>query len=321
MPVTRQQLDEFNFFHTHDIVIDGDVPTFQRRGTVSPAHASIYMWLSPNPNDATQFDTMYIGKAGYGVERRQSQHKGGFTHSGTGRANRTLITEWLTGGRTLQVFARISDSTTIFGRNTSLYSTEEAAACDAFEPRWNRANFPQVQGAAAVDQRPTAPVPPVTDENVTVPGNQPLHVAEEDAEATIAVAFQDIPQGDEVGMFVQSLDADTQDRFLRVMDFLQQTRPTATHKVVRGYTDQPAGYNSKPMLVIGNVRESDGKAVDWFARVPLVNEDRTPLTIIFHRDLLNPTVNTALVSIGHKGDWRPIDLDTFLENPEDYLDQ
>lgn len=321
MPVTRQQLDEWSFFHTHDIVINGDVPMFRRREVAAPTHASIYMWLSPSPNDETLFDTMYIGKAGYGVERRQSQHKGGFTHGGTGRANCALITEWLAGGRTLRVYARTSENTNIFGRDTSLYSTEEAAACDAFEPRWNRANFPKGRGAAAVDQRPTAPVPRVTEETVTVPGNQPPHVASEDAVATIAVAFQDVPQGDEVVMFVQSLEAGAQDRFLRVMDFLQQSQPTATHKIVSGYSDQPAGYNSKPMLVVGNIRESDGRAVDWFARTPLIDKDGTPLTIIFHRDLLDPTVETARVSIGRKGDWRPIDLDDFLENPGDYLVQ
>jgi hypothetical protein len=318
VPVTRQQLDECNFFHTHDIVIDGDGPTFQRQGAVTPAHASIYMWLSPSPNDATLFDTMYVGKAGYGVERRQSQHKGGFTHSGTGRANRTLIADWLARGRTLHVYARISGSTTIFGKSTSLYSTEEAAACEAFEPCWNRANFPQIRGAATVNLPPIALIPPATEEAVTVPEDQQPLVGEDPA-ATTAVAFQDIPQGDEVGMFVQSLDVDTQVRFLRAMDFLQQSQPTATHKIVRGYSDQPAGYNNKPMLVIGNVRESDGRAVRWFARVPLINEDCTPLTIIFHRDLLNPTVETARVSIGRKGDWRPIDLDAFLGNPDDYL--
>jgi hypothetical protein len=321
MPVNRQQLNEFNFIHTHDIVMDGDAPTFRRRGDRSPKDASIYMWLSPNPHDATLFDTLYIGKAGYGVERRQSQHKGGFTHSGTGRANRTLITEWLASGRTLQVYARISDFSSIFGEHISLYSAEEAAACEVFEPCWNRANFPQAQRVVVVDRRSEAPALLVTEENISVPGNRPLGVTEGDAEAKIALAFQCVPQGDEVGMFVESLDEDTQNRFLRVMDFLQINWPTATHKIVRGYSSQPTGYSKKPMLVIANVRGSDGKAVDWFARVPLINEDRTPLTIIFHRDLLDQDVEAGWISKGNKGDWRPIDMDHFLDNSGSYLRQ
>lgn len=317
MQITRQQLDESNFHHTHNIVMDGDVPAFRRQGAPASAQASIYMWLSPTSVDGTLFDVMYIGKAGYGVERRLSQHKGGFTHSGTGRANRTLITEWLAGGRTLQVYARCSASAEIFGRKASLYSTEEAAACDAFEPRWNRANFPQVRGAA-VDQGPMARVLAVIEE---VPLDQPTLVAEDVAAATIAIAFQDIPQGDEVVRFVQSLDAGTRDRFLRIMGFLQQRQPTAGHKIVRGYSDQPQGYNRKLMLVIGKPRETDGRAVEWFARVPLVNEPSTPLTIIFRRNLLSRNVNPALVAKGEKGDWRPIDLDAFLDSPQVYLGQ
>ena len=144
-------------------------------------------------------------------------------------------------------------------------------------------------------------------------------VALEDVAARVAVAVQDIPQGDEVAMFFPSLDVNTQDKFLRVMNFLQQSQPTATQKIVRGYNDQPDGYNNKPILVIGNISETSGRAVHWFARVPLVNEEHTPLTIIFHRDRLNEDVETARISIGKKGDWRPIDLDSFLRSPRDFF--
>lgn len=315
MPINKDQLEKFNFFHTHDIVMNGDSPTFQRQGAVSPTCASIYMWLSPTLNDATQFDTMYIGKAGYGVERRQSQHKGGFTHSGTGRANCTLITEWLTGGRTLHVYARVSEFSNIFEKDTSLYSAEEAAACAAFEPRWNRANFPQVP--SVVDQESVAPTP----KNINTPEKQAPNGVEENTEAKINVAFQNVPQGDEVGIFVESLDLGTKNKFLRVMNFLQNKWPEATQKIVGGYSDQPRGYNGKPMLVIANVREADGKAVDWFARVPLINEENSPLTIIFHRKLLNQSVESIRISKGNKKDWRPIDLEDFLRNHMVYFNK
>jgi hypothetical protein len=310
MTVTLEQLEELRFAHTHDIVMNGDMPTFRRRQGPAPLRkASVYMWISARPDDPRVFDVMYVGKAGNGVTIRQAQHRSGFVNSPAGRANRRLITEWLATDRTLQVHARVSDTQAIFGSRTTLYSSEEAAACEVFEPRWNRAVFPRV-----LDEGAEQPA-----DDIAANETEPAVTQEALAVGLIGEAFQDVPYGDEVIQFVGSLDANDRARFLRLMLFLQACAPHAMHKVVRGYTGQPAGYDKTPMLVLGNIRESDGRAVDWFARVPLVEPEGADVTVIFHRTLLADGVDAARVAFSDKGDWRPLDLDAFLDHPQGLL--
>ena len=297
MPVTQQYFEENDFFHTHNIEMDGTRPVFRTtRGRQVFTDAGIYVWASPMLDHPDRYDALYVGKAGYGLRRRLGQHAGSFRDNGagTGQQNRQLIVEWLATGRTLQVWGRLSPSINLFGQETSLYSAEEAAACDAFEPLWNRANFPRAPnvGAAVPDEpRPG--------------GNPPL----------VAAAFEAVPHGDEVAAFVGGLDEPTQARFMRIMDFVQQRHADAGDKIVRGYTGQPPGYNQKPMLVVGQIRATDGRAVNWNARIPLVNEDDNPLTIIFPGSRRSPLLAANRFAEGDSGVWRPLGLDEFLNSP------
>ncbi len=301
MPVAQQFFADNDFVHTHNIEMDGMRPTFSLiRGREVFAGAGIYVWASPMPDHPDRYVALYVGKAGYGLQRRLGQHAGSFRDigAGTGQQNRQLIVDWLATGRTLQVWGRLSASTNLFDQETSLYSAEEAAACVAFEPRWNRANFPRAPNAgAAVPEEP-------------LPGGNP---------PPMEVAFEAVPHGDEVAAFVGGLDEPTQARFMRIMDFVQQRHADAGDKIVRGYTGQPPGYSQKPMLVIGQIRATDGRAVNWNVRIPLVNEVDNLLTIIFPGARRSPLLAANRFAEGDSGVWRPLDLDEFLNNPDDYL--
>ncbi len=64
MPVDLQFLEKNNFIHSHDLVLEKNWPTFISKRTM-PKEASVYMWLQPiSPSN---FEVLYIGKAGYGV--------------------------------------------------------------------------------------------------------------------------------------------------------------------------------------------------------------------------------------------------------------
>ena len=150
MPIQRQALKDLGFTHTHNVEMNDEMPEF-RAVIDPPKEASVYMWVSPSGRK-DELEVLYVGKAGFGVQRRLSQHRGGFVNSGVGRKNRTLIAEWINGGRSIMVFARVSAAHRVFGIEVSLYSTEEHALC-GFLPRWNRANFPR---AADAPDLPTA---------------------------------------------------------------------------------------------------------------------------------------------------------------------
>lgn len=301
MPVTRQDFEANSFFHTHDVAVQDARPVFRPiSGRQVFSGAGVYVWASPEIDRPDQYTALYVGKAGFGLQRRLGQHAGSFRDNGagTGQQNRQLIVEWLAQGRTIQVWGRLSASTSLFGHETSLYAAEEAAACDAFEPLWNRANFPRVPHVGAAV--PGEPGPE---------GDLPL----------VAAAFEAVPLGDEVTAFFGGLDLPTQERFMRVMNFIQQRYADAGNKLVKGYTDQPPGYSGRPMLVIGQIRANDDRAVNWSARIPLVDGDDNPLTIIFPRSQRNPNLAAHRFAEGRAGVWRPLDLDEFLNEPGDYL--
>lgn len=321
MPISRQQLQQFNFAHTHDIKSMVEIPGFVRQGAMPPAVAGIYMWLSPIPGDSEQFDVMYIGKAGFGVDRRLQQHRGGFLNSGTGRANRVLIEQWISGGRELQVHSRESAPLDIFGVDVSLYSAEEDAACRLFEPRWNRAAFPRLAPTGTVvmaTKKHTsglAALAGAVDTDLSFENPPPMN----EFTAASALAFRDIPYGEEIANFLSSIPPKEQAKFVHAIELIQQLHPDSVHKIVQGFAGQPPGYNGKPMLVICDVRSANGRAVKWHARIPLFNDVAHPVTIIFPSKKRQPSLDAVLVSSGAKDVWRPLNLDAFLAVPQAYL--
>lgn len=298
MPIPRHLLASLGFSHTHDIEMQGDIPAFSKRAPAS-AEASVYMWASPTANP-DEFEPLYVGKAGYGVARRLQQHRGGFVHSGTGRSNRGLITDWLRGGRSIAVFTRIASTSEVFGVRVSLYSSEEEALCEAFEPRWNRASFP---GAKTADVEP-----------------QVIEAAGQDMPQAVAADLMQLAHGDEIAAFLDSLPHGTRALFQQLIGLVDMRFPDKAQKIVTGYNNQPTGYNKTPMLVFADIGPS-GRAVGngWVARIPLTDEDRAPLTILFPSSAKRLDLNPALISEGQHGAWRPLDTAAFLRTPDSYL--
>lgn len=300
MPVHRQALENLGFHHSHDVVMDADTPDF--RAINEPrADASVYAWVSPTPGVADEVDVLYVGKAGRGVSKRLRQHRGGFVNSGTGRENRRLIAEWLGTGRSIMVFSRVSAIHEVFGVPVSIYSTEEQALCERFRPRWNRAVFPSAAPAQPVSHVEAQALGPAVDSQ---PNLVPL--------------FDQMAFGDEVAAFYSALPAAKQVQFSRLLDLLQRRDPTAGYKISNGYAGQPSGYNGKPMLVFGQITPG-GRAKEAVGRIPLVDEERIPLTITFKASARAQGLDAELFDEGSSGCWRPLDLSHFLENVDAYL--
>jgi len=265
MTIHRNTLLNLEFVPTHQLLMDGDLPVFRIHPSAAIRHddrPAVYMWLSPLMEIA-EFDVLYIGKAGYGVDRRISQHQGGFTHSGTGRDNRRLITELLRAGRSIEVYRRVSSVHQLFGQEISLYSAEEQALCERYSPLWNRARFPQVYRA---------------DPALSV---ESLQSSSEDAvSAPLGVDFSQVIQADEISTFLDSLDMHKRTQFLSLCKLLQRIEPGARQKLVAGYSGQPKGYDGKPVFVFGHIG-NDGRArrrVGWIA---LTDSETAPLAVIF----------------------------------------
>lgn len=296
MSIKREALEQFQFAHTHNVVMNGEMPDFIAVRK-PPNAASVYMWVSPTGAD--EFEVLYVGKAGFGVQRRLNEHRGGFVNSGAGRKNRTLIAEWINGGRNIMVYARVSAAHQVFGIDVSLYSTEEHALWARFLPRWNRANFPRATEAADL---PLAPV-------------QAVAVAPQPADLP---AFNEMADGDEIAAFYGALPAEKQSQFAQLVALIGQRDPEAGQKIVGGYTGQPRGYNGKPMLVFGTIGRG-GRAMNSAGRIPLVDSEDCPLTVTFRDSARVPGIDADLVAAGSSGWWRPLDLVSFLQSPCAYL--
>lgn len=136
--ILSSQLNQLFFKHSHNCLLNEDgVPGFEQVCAM-PADPSIYIWVSPV--DEKNYELLYVGKAGHGINIRLSQHMGGFNHSSSGQKNKELIVEKLK-TQSIQVFTRLSARQTLFDVTVSLYSAEEEAFCLAYNPIWNRAQF------------------------------------------------------------------------------------------------------------------------------------------------------------------------------------
>lgn len=321
MTIRLDTLQALEFFHTHKISIGKrGLPVFRDHSAAAQHRAAelrscpvVYMWLSPLAS-TTEFDVLYVGKAGYGISRRLRQHEGGFVNSRAGRDNRRLITELLAQGRTIEVHCRVSSVQQIFDRDVSLYSSEEQALCERYAPLWNRAQFPQVQ--------PPEPMPQ-PDHVQPAPGGVSVDLlAAATAQSTTLVPEADFSQaidGDEITAFVNSLPPEKRAQFFSLCAILQRRAPTAGQKLVRGYVNQPRGYNQKPVYVFGDIGR-DGRARNRVGWISLTDSENSPLNIIFPAGALDSKTDRSLVIQEKKeGNWCPKNLQHFLDNFEQYL--
>lgn len=316
MAINNIILQELDFVPTHNIVLEAGMPVFREtalgRELKRDTSPVVYMWLSPL-GESGEFDVLYVGKAGYGINRRISQHQAGFTHSTTGRDNRRLVTEWLAAGRRIEVHRRVSSINSLFGQNVSLYSIEEQALCERYNPLWNRACFPRIHntniGKAAVENRR------VTNTAHPLPIRQPM-----DPENPITFDFNFNSDYDKlkVTAFLNGLGEEKRSQFLSICQVLHRLDSEAQQKYVGHYTNQPDGYNGRSFCVFGHMGPK-GRARDRIGWIPLIDNRNAPLTVIFPHEIRKPGLKDDLFSASEKGDWCPKSLSHFLANVPEYL--
>ncbi len=162
MTVSLADLHALGFVTTHEIRLspDADGLRFVRVTEASPVGACVYVWLALRAAGADGA-AMYVGKAGKGIEKRNTEHAGGFIRNGTGRKNAKALAKVLSDPEMrVAVMARPSATAELFGFRVSLYAAEEDALCRALRPTLNRAKFPAAK-ADAVPAPPQATAHPV----------------------------------------------------------------------------------------------------------------------------------------------------------------
>lgn len=305
MTITKADLMSHGFIYTHDLVLNGDLAKFEPKESSISENASIYLWVSPLVS-ADKFEVLYIGKAGYGIKRRFSQHTGGFKNGSTGKSNLRLIKEHIQAGNQIQVFARNSATISLFGAEASLYSTEEEAMCKAYEPLWNRASFPAISDAGEA----------VKSAHVESSSKNPIFDPELD--------FSQFPNFEDIQAFYSSMEISGKKRFIQLLDLISKISPFCSmpQKLVGGYSGQPPGYDGIPMLIFSPTGTS-GKALpnQWGVRIPLMDDSdkNKPLTVIIPDRYKNPTLDENLITRGDKNEFRPLDLDDFIKDYKKYI--
>lgn len=127
---TQSVLRNYGFTEAGDIIVsDTGVPAFDLRpewcksGTLGRHQGLVYLWVDVTDSE---FNIKYVGKAGKTLQKRLSEHVGGFRGgSKTGVKNAHRICETKEQGRTLKVYARLSQMITINDELLNSYSIDE----------------------------------------------------------------------------------------------------------------------------------------------------------------------------------------------------
>ena len=89
---------------------------------------------------------------------------------------------------------------------------------------------------------------------------------------------------------------------------------------VKGYSNQPQGYNSKPVIRFAELGRA-GKAMphSWLCRIPLKTTVTSGMTIILPERLMRASLPQTQYVRGNGTNFRPVDVEDFLSNPDRYL--
>lgn len=141
-----ETLDRYGFAEAGDIVLsDSGIPGFrltadwQRSGLRGQHQGLVYLWVDVTNSD---YKIKYVGKAGKTLQKRLSEHVGGFRGgSKTGVQNAHRICECLDQDRTLKVYARPSPVIVINDEMLNSYSIDEESFIVKFRKQghelWN----------------------------------------------------------------------------------------------------------------------------------------------------------------------------------------
>lgn len=304
MLITSNELLDMHFELTHQWLRDGSIIKAKEVGQgrlVRSTKPMVYAWVSPLDESGNNFRLLYIGKAGGGVAKRLRQHEGGFENSGAGRKNYALIMEALKSDRSVQIYGRISDSVEVLGQTISMYSAEEEALCDRFSPEWNRAQF-------AKGSKTTRKIPSYKSSTAKTNLKD--------------VDFSRLARGKDVLDLIDSLKSEEKSRFAELLAwcFAIEEKYGLEQKVVEGYTNQPSGCNSVPMLLFANFGKAGmAEKNSWRIRIPLQSSEKQGLTVVLPSHYMAKGLNNDLIEKGKHENFRPIDLEDFLKNPANYV--
>ena len=296
MCATVQDLQELDFKKTHVIQLDEQAhPAFERlQGISAPKAPSVYVWLAEH-GDQNDSEVLYVGKAGKGVERRIGQHQNGFVNSKTGQKNAKFLSEVLSvNGVSVSVWARVANTQSLFGQEVSLYSAEEEALCVKLQPTLNRAVFPEVAA-------------------------KPSDNAEEPNSITelMSMRFKDYDEGtlDDLHAQLHAYGPEQLQVLQDILVFLEERYldPTASAKLVGGYTNQIKGCDGVTALAYGRLVNRNFAPRGWSARVFLADQPRLALPTTRLRSEVAEEVDLV------KGSFAPKDLYDFFRNPSKYL--
>jgi hypothetical protein len=139
--------------------------------------------------------------------------------------------------------------------------------------------------------------------------------------------LKNLPNTQEIEFYLGSLDFAAKKQFSRLLQLIHIMRPGADHKIVRGYSSQPSRYDGVPMLVFGDIGK-DGRARNRCGWIPLqIRDEGSPVTIIFPERARNQALAKAAYTessemlAGNVRDWRPLNLEHFLNNSKDYFNE
>lgn len=115
------------------------------------------------------------------------------------------------------------------------------------------------------------------------------------------------------------LDDFCQNTFIRLLAWARGLHAAngLQEKVIRGFTNQPPGYNSTRLLCFAELSNSRrAKKNSWIARIPLVCGPKKPMTIILPSSTL--LASEEDISRGKDPNFRPLDIEDFLRRPSHY---
>jgi hypothetical protein len=95
---------------------------------------------------------------------------------------------------------------------------------------------------------------------------------------------------------------------------------TVVEKKVRGYTNQPSDLNGIPMVVFAELGSS-GRALPnkWVCRIPLKLKKSKTISITLPTRLLKKNIDQQRIEIGKDANFKPINIDEFIETPSTFV--
>jgi len=322
MLISQNELKKFEFHLTHECKNDDNNKVKFHRA--SEAHNTtfhsndpmVYLWVVPKDDD--MFDVLYVGKAGFGINRRLRQHQSGFVSSGTGRKNLQYIYSVLADtNNKIYVYARRSKFSRLFSVTMNMYSLEEEVFIEKFNPLLNRAQRIDKKFSIAKEKNKSLEQYAVESELNADPVTnfeQDFILGNWDFSYTARVGY--------LKEFYSEIDRASQEKFIKIINlaFKMFNSGEIETKIVLKYSNQPKGYSGIPTLLFSEIGKK-GKALKnkWILRVPFRSDDKHPLTVVLPLSRINPNLDLNRISIGTDKNFCPINLSEFLHDPKQFL--